>query len=169
MTTVNLGSDGRSHYTFSTAGIAGVAAPNVYLTLFNPANSGEILSWEGAFLSSAANAAVSTTTAMRGYRIAAAPTGGSVQAVSTIAKFSTEQADSVAEVRLGNPTVTLGAALWNTPPSPTSGAGGGSFIHVVDVGPSTGGFKLKPGEGIAIHCALADVDQVWNLTVVWSE
>lgn len=156
-------------YVFSAASLAGVVAANTFLTLFNPIGSGKNVSFSAAFISTVSTAAASTTAPMRGYRISAAPTGGSVQAANTIAKFRTTQTDSVAEVRLGNPTVTLGPALWNTPPAVTSGVGGGQFVHDVDTPAGSPPFLLVPGEGIAINCNAGDTDQVWNITVVWAE
>lgn len=156
-------------YVFSAAGLPGVAAANTFLTLFNPAASGKTVTFSAAFISTVAGAAASTTAPMRGYRIAAAPTGGTVQAAATIAKFNSASANTVAEVRLGNPTVTLGAALWNTPPAVTTGAGGGQFVHVVDTPEGSPPFILAQGEGIAINCSAGDTDQVWNLTIVWAE
>lgn len=156
-------------YVFSVPSLAGVVAANTFVTLYNPIGSGKNISFSAAFISTVATAAAGTTAPMRGYRIAAAPTGGSVQAASTIAKFRTTQTDSVAEVRLGNPTVTLGAALWNTPPAVTGGVGGGQFVHDVDTPAGSPPFLLVPGEGIAINCSAGDTDQVWNITIVWAE
>lgn len=156
-------------YTYSTAGIAGTAAAQTFLTLFNPVGSGKNVFFMAAFTSGSASGAASSSAAIRGYRIAAAPTGGTVQAVNTVAKFKTSYVDPIAELRLGNPTVTLGAAMWNTPPIVTNGAGGGSFVHVVDVQPASGGFLLAPGEGIAINRSAGDTTLTWNFTVVWAE
>lgn len=156
-------------YVFSVPSLAGVVTANTFVTLFNPIGSGKNISFSAAFISTVSTAAAGTTAPMRGYRIAAAPTGGTVQAASTVAKFRTTQTDSVAEVRLNNPTVTLGAALWNTPPAVTSGVGGGQFVHDVDTPAGSPPFLLVPGEGIAVHCAGGDADQVWNITIVWAE
>lgn len=156
-------------YVFSAAGLPGVAAANTFLTIFNPIGSGRNVSFSAAFISTVSTAAAGTTAPMRGYRIAAVPTGGTVQAANTIAKFRTTQTDSVVEVRLGNPTVTLGAALWNTPPAVTAGVGGGQFVHDVDTPAGSPPFLLVPGEGIAINCSAGDTDQVWNITIVWAE
>lgn len=156
-------------YVFSAAGLAGVVAANTFLTVFNPVGSGKTVSFSAAFISTAATAASGATAPMRGYRISAAPTGGVVQGAATIAKFSNVTPDTVVEVRLGNPTVTLEAPLWNTPPAVTSGVGGGQFVHAVDTPAGSPPFVLAPGEGIAIHTTAGDVDQVWNITVVWAE
>lgn len=156
-------------YVFSIAGLAGVVAANTFLTVFNPVGSGKTVSFAAAFVSTAAGAASGATAPMRGYRIAAAPTGGTVQGAATIGKFNNTYANTVVEVRTNNPTVTLGAALWNTPPSVTTGAGGGQFVHEVDTPAGSPPFVLAPGEGIAMNTSAGDTDQVWNITVVWTE
>lgn len=156
-------------YVASFPQVAGVVAANTYLTMFNPVASGKTVLFGGAFVSMVAGSAASTTAPMRGYRIAAAPTGGTVASAASIGKFQTLQPNPACEIRTANPTVTLGAGLWNTPPAVTTGAGGGQFIHIVSVPPGAGIFSLVPGEGIAINCSGGDVDQVWNISVVWSE
>lgn len=156
-------------YVFSIPSLAGVVAANTFLTVFNPVGSGKTVSFSAAFISTVSTAATSTTAPMRGYRISAAPTGGTVQATNTIAKFNNASANSVVEVRTNNPTVTLGPALWNTPPAVTAGVGGGQFVHDVDTPAGSPPFVLAQGEGIAINCNAGDVDQVWNITVVWTE
>lgn len=156
-------------YIFSAAGLAGVVAANTFLTIYNPVGSGKIVSIGGAFVSMVAAAASGATAPMRGYRFAGAPTGGTVQAAATIAKFATAYPNASAEIRLGNPTVTLGAALWNTPPAVTTGAGGGQFIHAVEVPPGVGPFSLAEGEGVALNTSAGDTDQVWNISIAWAE
>lgn len=156
-------------YVFSIANLAGVVAANTFVTVFNPVGSGKNVSFAAAFISTAATAASGATAPMRGYRIAAAPTGGTVQAGSTIAKFNNASANTVVEVRTNNPTVTLGPALWNTPPAVTGGVGGGQFVHMVDTPAGSPPFILAPGEGIALNTSAGDTDQVWNITVVWAE
>lgn len=156
-------------YTFSISGMTGVVAANTFLTAFNPVGSGKTVTFSAAFISTVAAAASGATAPMRGYRISAAPTGGTVQAVSAVAKFNSTYANSVLEIRTANPTVTLGPALWNTPPAVTTGAGGGQFVHEVDTPAGSPPFVLAPGEGIAIATTAGDTDQVWNMTVVWAE
>jgi hypothetical protein len=126
-------------YVASFPQVPGVVAANTYLTLFNPVGSSKTVLFGGAFISMVSGSAASTTAPMRGYRIAAAPTGGTVASAASIGKFQ------------------------------TTGAGGGQFIHIVSVPPGAGIFSLVPGEGIAINCSGGDVDQVWNVSVVWSE
>lgn len=156
-------------YVFSIPSLAGVVAANTFVTAYNPVGSGKIVSFASAFISTVSTAAASTTAPMRGYRFSGAPTGGTVQSAATIAKFNNAYANTVVEIRTNNPTVTLGPALWNTPPAVTSGVGGGQFVHEVNVPSGSPPLLVAPGEGIAINCNAGDVDQVWNITVVWVE
>jgi hypothetical protein len=156
-------------YVYSLATQIGVVAANTFLTMFNPVGSGKSVIFGAAYVSTLASGATSAIAPMRGYRISAAPTGGTVQANSDIAKFNTSYPNSVVEIRSANPTVTLQAALWNTPPTATSGAGGGQFVHLITVPPGSGAFLLKPGEGIAINTSVGSLNQVWNFSLVWEE
>lgn len=156
-------------YLFSLAGALGVVAANTFLTAYNPVSSGKTVSFSAAFISTVATAASGAIAPMRGYRFSGAPTGGTVQGSATIAKLNNAYPDAVLEVRTNNPTVALGPALWNTPPAVTSGAGGGQFVHDVDLPAGSPPLVLAPGEGVAINCSAGDVDQVWNFTIAWGE
>jgi hypothetical protein len=154
-------------FDFSLANVAGVLAANNFLSLFNPVGSGKLVSFGSAFISSTAAGASAETEPMRGFRITTA-TGGTLQAASTIAKFITTDAAPVAEVRIGNPTVTLGAALFNSPPV-ISATVGSTNVHVIPVPGGLAPFILAEGEGIVMRTNAGDVDQRWNLSIVWSE
>lgn len=154
-------------YVYSADEINGVAAANNYLSLFNPVGSGKSLYIGGIFISCVTAGGSTVTAPMRGYRITTA-TGGTLQAVSTIAKFITATPDPIAEVRLGNPTVTLGAALFNSPP-PLSAGNGTTPVHQVPIPPNSGPFSLAPGEGIVLRQTTGDVDLRWNLSIAWAE
>ena len=160
-------------YIFSIANVSGVTTPNTFITLFNPANSGKTMLLGGAFVSTVNSASSSATAPMRGYRIFAAPTGGTVQTTtggsSVVGKFSSIYPDTGMEVRTGNPSVTLGPALWNTPPQVTNGVGGGAFVHIIDVPPGAGSFSCAPGEGVAVNNAGGTTGQVWNISIAWAE
>ncbi len=156
-------------YLFSVENLVGVAAPNVYLSIYNPLGSGRNYATSGSFVSCAAGGAAGSTRSMRVYRITGAPTGGSVQAASTVCKLNSLYRDTNADIRIGGPTVTLGPAFSNTPPPVTSGAGGGQYVHGIEIPPGSPPFVLAPGEGVAFHNVLGDVDQVWNITIAWAE
>jgi hypothetical protein len=157
-----------SGYIFSVSNQAGVVAANNFLSLFNPVGSGKILALGGAFVSVVATAAATSPEPMRGFRITAA-SAGTLQADSAVAKLKTSQDDPVAEVRIGNPTVTLGAALFNVPPAITASGGSGGFTQDVQLPPNSPAFHLVEGEGVVLRTAAGDVDQSWNMTLTWAE
>lgn len=154
-------------YVFSADEVPGVVAANNYLTIANPVGSGKTVAFVGAFLSSSTAGGTTVTAPMRGFR-ANTISGGTLQAVSTIAKFITANPNPVAEIRLGNPTATLDGALFNSPP-PLSATQGGTPVHTVPVPGGTGPFILAPGEGIVFRQSAGDTDIRWNLSVVWAE
>lgn len=154
-------------YVFSANEINGVAAATNYLSLGNPVGSGKLLYFGGAFISCVTAGGSTVTSPMRGYR-ATAISAGTLQADATVGKFITSNPDPFAEIRLGNPTATLGAALFNSPP-PLSAGNGTTPVHQVPIPPNTGPFVLAEGEGIVLRQEVGDTDLRWNLSVVWAE
>lgn len=155
-------------YIYSIANVAGTAAPQTFITLYNPAGSGKQIIVGGMFISTVAAAGTAATQPTRIHRVTAEPSAGSVVANSDIFKFNTANPNPVAVLRIGNPTVSLLAAASNTPPPVTTGAGGGQFVHEVD--PPTGTtVLLAPGEGVAIHNSAGDTAQRWNISLAWAE
>ncbi len=154
-------------FVFSTGNLPGVVAANNYLSLFNPVGSGKVLSFGSAFISCVAATGSTVTDPMQGFRITAA-SAGTLQAANTIAKFVTSDAAPVAEIRVGNPTVTTGAQLFNSPPA-ISATTGSTNVHVIPVPGGLAPFTLVEGEGIVLRTAVGDTDQRWNLSIVWSE
>lgn len=154
-------------FVYSIGNITGVTgAANNFLSLFNPVGSGKTVFFGAAYISSEAVAASTNSEPMNIFRITAA-SAGTLQAASAIGKFQTSMADPVAEVRIGNPTVTVGAQLSNT--SPPVGNQVTVPIHIVTVPAVAPPFILAPGEGIVFRTLGGDTDQRWNLSVVWSE
>lgn len=156
-----------SVFVFSTGNVVGVAGANNYLSLFNPVGSGKILSFGSAFISSVAAGGSTVTDPMQGFRITTA-TGGTLQAASTVAKFISSEPAPVGEVRLGNPTVTTGAQLFNSPPA-ISASTGSTNVHIIPVPGGLAPFLLTEGEGIVLRAAASDVDIRWNMSIVWAE
>lgn len=156
-------------YIMSIANVAGTAASQTFITLFNPVGSGKTMVVGGMFISTVAAAGTSATQPTRIHRITAAPTGGTlVNNATDVFKFNTANPDPVAVLRIGNPTVTLGPPASNTPPPVTIGAGGGQFVHEVD--PPTGTtVLLQPGEGVAVNNTAGDTAQRWNISLAWAE
>lgn len=154
-------------YVYSADEIPGVAAATNYVSVFNPIGSGKNLFLGGIFISAVTAGGSTVTAPMRGFRITTA-TGGTLQAASAIGKFISTNPDPIAEVRLGNPTVTLGAGLFNSPP-PLSAGNGSTPVHQVPIPPNSGPFVLAPGEGIVLREAIGDTDLRWNLSISWAE
>lgn len=154
-------------FVYSLSGVTGVVAANNFVSLFNPVGSGKTLSFGSAFISSTAGGATSQPDPMRGFRITAA-SAGTLVADSAVGKFITADADPVAEVRIGNPTVTLGAALFSSPPV-ISATVGSTAVHVIPIPGGLAPFTLVEGEGIVLRTLIGDTDQIWNLSLVWAE
>ncbi len=156
-------------YVYSQAEIAGVAAANNYMTLVNPVGSGKTLVFAGAFISSfIVGDTAATITSMRGYRCGVA-TGGVVSPTNTVGKFQTSQPNPVGEIRTGNPAVTFGTALFNSPPYIGAAKSSSPFVHQVPIPPQGGLFTLTPGEGLVLRAEVGDVDTRWNLSLAWGE
>lgn len=154
-------------YVFSADEIPGVVAANNYLSLANPTGSGKLLYVGGAFVSCVTAGGSTVTSPMRGFR-ATAVSAGTLQAVSATAKFISANPNPVAEVRLGNPTATLGASIFNSPP-PLSAGNGTTPVHQVLIPPNSGPFVLAEGEAIVFRQAIGDTDLRWNLSISWAE
>ena len=152
-------------YGFSMHDIPGVVAANNFLSVFNPLGSGKNVY---AILSNVSRYSISGATSpnsMSIFRITAA-SAGTLQAASTIAKGNTSQANTIVEVRTGNPTVTLGAELVSYgPPIATNSAPNSDQVAGNPVIP----FILAPGEGLVYRTAAGDTDQLWNLSQYWAE
>lgn len=152
---------------FSISAVPGVVAANNFISLFNPVGSGVNLMFNGAFISCSSTANNGAGVPLRGLRITAA-SGGTLQTNSTaIAKFKSSDATSVAEIRIGNPTVTLGAPIFNSPPA--VGTNQTTPVHAMVPPPAAGPYTLVPGEGIVLRTESGLTSQVWNMSIVWSE
>ena len=156
----------RPAYIFSMDSVANVATANNYLSLFNPTGSGRVIIVGGFFISSSLLTSSSITASLRGWRISAA-SGGTLQADSAVGKVQSRFPDPIAQVRTENPTVTLGAALFNSP-SPIQDKA--APVHDVAL-PSIGAvFTMVPGEGIVLRSESGiGVGATWNITAVWAE
>lgn len=151
-------------YVYSDGSFAGVVAANNFLTLVNPIGLGRLINVTGAFFSSSSTGASSSTATMRGFRVSSV-SGGTVKDVSTIGKFVTADPDPVGEIRIDNPTMTLGAQLFNVPP-PTGAAATSNPVTQIRTG---GAFILAPGEGVGFKTNSGGTEQRWNISVTWIE
>lgn len=155
-------------YVFSIPDLSGVVAANNFASLFNPVTSLNNLHVTTIGINSTTVGAASETAPMRGYRITTA-TGGTLQTNSTaVAKFRTADPDTLVEIRTANPTVTLGAPLFNSPAA-LNGNVSPTPPHTISLPDGTGSFILAPGEGIVFRTTAGDVDQRWSITFAWAE
>lgn len=156
-------------YVFSQGNIPGVVAANNFLSLFNPSGSGKLITLGAAYMHSEAVAASLTPAPMQGFRITAA-SAGTLQTNSTaVAKFQTSMPTSIAEVRTGNPTVTLGAQIFNAAPVISPNTGGSTPQNIAAAPAVYPPFLLTEGEGIVLRTASGLTSMAWNISVVWSE
>lgn len=155
-----------SGYIYSKAEIPGVVAANNYVTLYNPASNTKVGILSGLFVSYSLTIGTSITTPMRGYRISAEPTGGTDVANADIAKVQTIYPDASLLLKTGNPSVSLGAPLFNSPPPTQKDT---NFVHEISLPSGLLPFTLRPGEGIVLRTEASLTDARWNLTVVWAE
>lgn len=150
-------------YVYSADNITGVATANNYLSLFNP--GGVLLILSGVFISSTLLTSSSVTPSLRGWRTTAA--SGGTNSSAGIAKGQTRYPAAVGVIRTGNPTVTLGGALFNSP-SPIQDKA--APVHDVGVGSLRSPFVLAPNEGVVIRSESGiGAGATWNLSVVWAE
>lgn len=153
-------------YVFSMDAVTNVATAYNYLSLFNPVGSGKVIIISGIFLSSTLLTSSSITASLRGWRTTAA-SGGTLQPDSAVGKGQSHIPDPAAQIRTGNPTVTLGAALFNSP-SPIQDKA--APVHDVGVGSLVSPFTLVPGEGIVLRSESGiGVGATWNMSIVWAE
>jgi hypothetical protein len=156
-------------YTTLIEDVTGVVAANNFLSIFNPLGSGKSLVIAQFTCFPYATAAAAPTVNMDVFRTSAA-SAGTLLAAANISKFDTTQANSIAEVRTGNPTVTTVGTVpvVAVPPAITAAAGGVSSTVII-VPPSGALFLVRPGEGIVARTASGSVGQKWSLGFSWSE
>lgn len=161
--------EGALPYTTLIKNTLGVVAANNFLSVFNPVGSGKNLVFAQFVCFPYATAATSPTDNMEVWRTSAASVG-TLLAAANISKFDTQQANSIAEVRTGNPTTTLVGTvpILAVPPAVTSAASGvGSTINIIP--PSGSLFTCRPGEGVVARTPAGAVGQVWSLGFSWLE
>jgi hypothetical protein len=146
----------------------GVVAANTYFSITNPSNSGKIVLTLVFIATSTSVGAVSGAAPIIMYR-ASSVSGGTLQDNATeVAKFNTATPDSIIQLRTNNPTATLGTRILAVQSTESTGTGSSAAatFQVPSGGP---GAILLPGESIAIRTANGDLDQRWNLNLLWQE
>lgn len=156
-------------YSFGVADVAGIVAATNHLALFNPLGSGKNIYPTSALASNYQVGDASTAVlSMRIFRITAS-SGGTLATTAEINKFNTAYPNSIAEVRYGSVTATLGASVFTTPPPIGAGKGSVAGAQSAVIPSSSPPIVLAPGEGLVYRCAVGDVDQRWNLGFSWAE
>lgn len=152
-------------YGFSLHDLPGVVAANNFLSVFNPLASGKNLYLIQSVISRYSIGDATSGNSLIIYRTTAA-SAGTLQAASTISKGDSTDPSAVAEVRIGNPTTTLGAELVAYgPPTGQDSTPRSDQITANSVVP----FIIAPGEGIVYRTLAGDVDQRWNIAQFWLE
>jgi hypothetical protein len=167
--TTNTIPEGAQPYTTLIHNTLGVVAANNFLSIFNPVGSGKTITIVQFICFPYATAAAAPTDNMQVWRTTAASVG-TLLAAANINKFATAQPNSIAEVRTGNPTVTLlgTVPVLAIPPAVTAAAGGVSSTS--NIVPPTGAlFTCVPGEGIVARTPAGSVGQTWSLGFSWLE
>lgn len=156
-------------YASGITDVAGVAAANNYLSIENPVGNTKLIVLLGLFISTYVASGMSTTRNSMTGKLASSLSGGTVVTAANIVKFDSTYAAATAVLRTGNPTVTLGANVFNSPPP--INASTGQYVHSVGAGASTagGGLLLRPGEGFVVTSAAGNTSQTWNMSVQWGE
>ena len=154
-------------YFHSLIDAPGVVAANTFMSIFNPANSGRVVSFYAIAVDSFASGASGTASSLVVDRITAA-SGGTQIPFASINKLITTELNSTTEVRTGNPTVTktgLSLYSWIPPISTGSGVGGSTVSNP----PPSEGFFCLPGQGIAFSTPAGNTNQVWSIKATWAE
>lgn len=158
-------------YLYSLIDAPGVVAANNFISIFNPSNSGVIHFPLEVGFTCYSIAQVQVGASMAIYRTTAA-SGGTLVSASDVNKFQTTLGNAQAEVRIGNPTVTL---LNSTPlafKAPVvAGTGGGNSGTVTVVTPVPGplAIALLPGEGLVFRTTSGTTAEFWCLGYSWAE
>lgn len=161
--------EGSQFYFYSLADVAGVAAGNNFLSVFNPVGSGKVLVFYNSQTAAWSTAGTSVAVSMNIHRTTAA-SAGSLVAASAVPRFVTSQSDPVAQVRIGNPTVTkTGSTLFGTPPAISAAGIGSPSAGGAGPTPAGAGFVCVPGEGVVASTTSGSANQLWNLNFVWAE
>ena len=153
-------------YVVSLPDLFGVVAANNYVSLFNPVGSGKAISVFSATVSSyLVTGGTNIRASLLATRVTSA-SGGTLLPASSIAKSRTSYANSAAEVRINNPTVTFTSNVIAFPPPVGADTAGSSDRVVAATGASV---VCAPGEGLAFHTASGDINQTWNISFAWGE
>lgn len=156
-------------YVYSQAQHPGTAAAFNHLSLENPMGNNRTLVIAGVFISSVIVGDIAATVdPLRGW-FATSISGGTVEATTSIGKVRSNMPTPTGVIRTANPTATLGAAWFNSPPLIGASKTSAPFVHQVPATLLAGSLQLLPGEGTVIRTESGDTDQRWNISIAWNE
>lgn len=153
-------------YVFSLQRQDSLVAGKNFITLLNPSGSGRLITISAIFVSYMATVA-SPAYPLRGYRTTNNPTGGTLVAGSDICQLDTVHPSSVAVIRYGNPSCTLGSAFANSPVGTVKDTVGP--VHGVDITYPFNPFRIRPNEAIVLRQDVGAVGHLWNISIPWRE
>ena len=155
-------------YSYTMIDVPGVVATNNFVSILNPVNSTRVIAFINLIVSAYATTTSQTGSSLGVYK-ASGISGGTVDS-SNIARFNTALATSVAEIRIGNPTLTRNKQVLYCPPPISSGAGvTTSPTELVSPVTATNTILLYPGEALCATTLSGNVNQLWNINFAWVE
>lgn len=156
-----------AQYLFSRQREDSIVLGKNFVSMWNPVGSGKAMAL-GAFFVSFMATVASPAYPMRGYRITAQPTGGTLALAADICAFDTKVFSPAAEIRYNNPTCSvLDGAIFNAPPGTVKDTIG--EIQQIDSPVGFNPFLVRPGEGVVMRQDVGAVGHYWNISIVWRE
>lgn len=153
-------------YGFSLERQAEAPGGKNFLSIWNPSGVRPVTI--SALFASSVSTIPGVTYTLRGFRISAQPSGGTlVDNAVDVCKFDTALKDTTLEIRYGNPTATPGAALFNSPPAQAANLA--TEVHQIDTPAGFNPFLLRPGQGFLLRQADGVANNLWNISIVWRE
>jgi hypothetical protein len=156
-------------YAYGRSDVPGVVAANVFISFFNPANSGKImLAIQG--IVTAYSIGLSETAVSMHARFVSSASGGTLVDPDLIYPLRSDWPSPSLVVRTGNPTVSLTpdyGTLANFPPPISDKIG--AVAGGVATTPSAGGVPYLPGEGFCYRTSAGNTNQRWNIQFIWVE
>lgn len=156
-----------NYATLDQPGVASSPAVNNFLSVFNPVGSTKTIAWLAASIHRYTIGSSQTAVSLAIYRTTAA-SAGTLIAASVVTKFDQTQANCLAEVRVGNPTVTLlnSTVIFGASPPISTGAGNTSAVETTTPGTLA---ISHPGEGLVFQTANGNTNQMWGFQLSWAE
>ena len=145
----------------------GTTTSNNYISVLNPSGSGKLAIALGFIATNYATGTVTGAQSMKVFRTSA-HSGGTDIAAASVNRFLSAFPNPVAQVKVGNPTVTT--TNGTNPMLGIAPALGGGAQAPETVAPTPGAsFTFLPGEGIVFQVSAGSTNQLWNMQYIWAE